>query len=190
MKYIFSLMIFFAICVVYKFVSNFVLFKKANKLLNLYLGYISDDNPPLDLVQIKTEMKYVVEKSDITNRHIPISYAIGNQQICNYSVDIIDAFPRKDRNFVVNTVFILEEAIGCFKFRMKQAINPFYWFELIIFAPKHLIKYIGVKDFNSYSIKVLNLILTFAWWLICGLITYFKSDIFNAVKLFMQKLCQ
>lgn len=187
MRYIFCLLIIFIFCVVYKLVSNFILSKKANKILDLYLRYILDDNASIDLIQIKTEMKYVVEKANITNRLVPISRDIGNGQICNYSVDVIEAFPNKDRCFVSNTTFMLEEAIGCFKFRMKQAINPFYWFELVIFAPKHLMKYIGIKDFDSASIKILNLISTFAWWLICGLIAYFKSDILNMIKFFVQK---
>lgn len=187
MRCIFYLMIIFIFCVVYKLISNFILFKKTNKILDLYLCYIHNDDAPLDFVQIKTELKYVVEKSNITNRLIPISRAIGNGQICNYSVDLIEAFPNKDRCFVVNTTFMLEEAIGCFKFRMKQAVNPFYWFELVIFAPKNLMKYLGIKDFNSVSIKILNLIFTFIWWMFCVLVTYFKSDILNTIKLFIQK---
>lgn len=184
MRYILSLLI---ICVAYKLVSNFMLFKKANKILNSYLHYIFNDDVPLDFVQTKTELKYVVEKSNITNRLVPISRAIGNGQICNYSVDLIEAFPNKDRCFVSNTTFMLEEAIGCFKFRMKQAINPFYWLELVIFAPKHFMKYIGLKDFNSSAIKILNLIFTFTWWLVCGMVAYFKSDILNTINLFVQK---
>lgn len=68
------------------------------------------------------------------------------------------------------------EAEGVYRQRMFDSLNPVYWIELIIYAPKKLLTYLGFDE-TKILFKTCNILLTFIWWSIMSIIIFFRPQL-------------
>lgn len=170
-----------------KFAYNGINYLRTKELFEIYKHWIFNDNYNSKCLQSKQEVLSLFKKANVKDHVLMISQSIQNDRVCDTPVSVFEAFPLKNESVIVNTIGIFEETIGCFKFRMFQAINPIYWVEVIVFFPKYLLNYFNI-DINNAVSKILNLVLTAIWWLLCLILTCFKSEIINSLQTFIQKL--
>lgn len=69
-----------------------------------------------------------------------------------------------------------EMALGVYSTRIKEALSPFYWIELVVFAPKNIIEYIGLNT-DKTAAKILNVVLSALWWGVGLIWTCFHDQI-------------
>lgn len=81
---------------------------------------------------------------------------------------------REDVVPMVSRLFDL--ASGVFRMRIKEAFSPLYWIDCVVFAPKHLITYLGI-DTNKSAAKALNAILTVLWWCGSAVVVFYRGEI-------------
>ena len=99
--------------------------------------------------------------------------------VSNGHTSIYTAFPSKDIRFIVPTQKAFKNAIGVFKGRIFESINPKYWIDCVLFLPKNLLMYLNVSA-ESIFIKIFQLI----YWLFGIILTLFSNDIANLIKSF------
>lgn len=72
---------------------------------------------------------------------------------------------------IVNGDF--REAIGVYKQRVFESFSPIWWFEMIIYLPKRILIYLGIKE-SSSIIKLFQIV----WWII-GAVSTLIGIFFN-----------
>ena len=74
----------------------------------------------------------------------------------------------------------LLEAKGNYWSKFINSFNPFYWLRIIIFIPKYLFSYLGIKE-KSFLIKIFQLI----YWLIAVICTFVITIFPEEIKSFI-----
>lgn len=68
------------------------------------------------------------------------------------------------------------EAEGVYRQRIFDSFSPVYWIELIIYAPKKLLTYLGFDE-TKILFKACNILLTFIWWSVVSIIVFFRPQL-------------
>lgn len=80
---------------------------------------------------------------------------MGYGQVANMTARVFDQYPSRIQILASETNAAFEEAIGTFKGRAIDAINPLYWLSLIVYLPTRLCIALGAKQ-NSPFPKILQ----------------------------------
>ena len=124
---------------------------RCKKLFNLYNQYLI--NPEWSFVQHKHEVIRIFQNANIDDSYIPFVKPAGFGMISHGKAQLFHNIDLRNEDVVSLMTKKFNEAIGVYKSRMKDAINPFSWLEFIIFLPKHMLSYLGVKP-ESLFIKI------------------------------------
>jgi hypothetical protein len=65
------------------------------------------------------------------------------------------------------------EAIGVYKKRVNNSINPLYWLEVIFFFPEKIINYFGLNN-GSQTIIIVSKTFNAIYWTVGIVITLIK----------------
>lgn len=168
-----KLIIIFLIIFVYKLIRNSSYFFKTKRFSKIYKEYILEDND--EIYSHRSEIIGLFKKADVSDGAIPTVKPMGYGQLASYNVSIFNNFPSTMSNQVGHTMRMFDEAIGVYKLRLKQSFSPLYWFEQLVFLPKNLLIYMDF-DLDKASFKIINVLLTFIWWIIVFLFTLFRND--------------
>lgn len=79
------------------------------------------------------------------------------------------------------TVSMFHQAIGTFKARAKESLNPISWIEFIITLPKAVLTYLGVKP-EHVAIKILQLIYWMAGLTTTAVYGFFKPNLVTLIR--------
>ena len=160
--------------ILYSVSINWFHLRETNQLYSAYLEYIEKRNP--EFVENKHRILELFNKAGIQDKILPTSTFVG-MGIKNYKYSVHDNLEMvsEDTKRVVNYSF--REAIGVFRSRIKNAINPLYWIEFIFFLPKVVLNYLGVSA-ESIIVKFAQII----YWLAGVLFAVFKSYIIDYLR--------
>ena len=160
--------------ILYSVSINWFHLRETNQLYSAYLEYIEKRNP--EFVENKHRILELFNKAGIQDKILPTSTFVG-MGIKNYNYSVHDNLEMvsEDTKRVVNYSFL--EAIGVFRSRIKNAINPLYWIEFIFFLPKVVLNYLGVSA-ESIIVKFAQII----YWLAGVLFAVFKSYIIDYLR--------
>ena len=76
---------------------------------------------------------------------------------------------------------IVRMAIGEYKHRAMESLNPFYWIRLILFLPQNIIAYFGC-GYNTFLAKILN----FIYWIIGIAVALYPNEIRHYLEAFFK----
>lgn len=77
---------------------------------------------------------------------------IENRNVCD---DLFDKAGLDRKNAISNDRF--SEAIGVYKHRMIESVNPLVWIRVIIFLPRYAMNYIGIEP-GKKSSRIIHVI--------------------------------
>ena len=100
--------------------------------------------------------------------------------IATYNASVMTNYPSIIVPLVKGMMELFDDGIGEYRKRYMEALSPLYWIDLIVFFPKYLLEYIKI-DKEKYSFKILNIVLTFLYWLFMLLMTLTKDKIVDFV---------
>lgn len=146
-----------------KLVINVYKLIRAQKILNLYIEWMVVENTSFNIYHYKSELLDLV--SVIPNKMLPFVQAVGYGQIAKGQTNVMDQFPSLRTDFALAITQTIEEAIGYYKYQIRQCFNPIYWILLIIWLPKNFTLFIGLND-ELKTVKVVNFLLQLLYWLI------------------------
>lgn len=176
----------FILVIIVHAIYNLINFFRFNYVEQLLIGNYTDDSELR--IKAKTHVNTIlnyIKYSGISDKKIPISQALGYGQIATTCISIFDNILNNRSDIATHVTDLLLEAKGNYWSRFINSFNPFYWIRIILYIPKHLLSYLGVKA-DSIIIKVFQLI----YWLI-GVICTFAFTIFpDEIKAFIMSLFQ
>lgn len=167
------LIVFFCIFA-YKIASNLIAGLRTSYCMKVYTDWIQEkasDFPRYAMSTIK-----LLKRAGIADTKIPVSRLLETNQIMNATASIFDNITVRDVEIIPRIIDKFEMAIGVYKSRIIETFNPIYWIDLIVFAPKNILEYLGF-DLDNHSAKVCNILLTVIWWGVCVVFTAFHEQI-------------
>lgn len=175
MKYFIYLFIFIFI---YKALRNTCHYFRIKKLYSYFKTITSEKVEDINekVFETKAEVIELFKKAGIHDTLVPTIKLLGYGQGVHYNASAFDTYPCNREDFLHVYLSIFDESIGTFKRRILEVFSPFYWIDLILFAPKNLLNYIGASP-ESRSTKILNILLTFIYWIFGIFIAIFKEKI-------------
>ena len=90
--------------------------------------------------------------------------------------------PVRREDIVRITLGMFHRAIGVYRSRMIETINPLYWIETIIFLPRQILNYLGVTP-ESVIIKIAQLI----YWLAAFVFGIYRFEVEEFVRGLLSK---
>lgn len=162
----------------YKLLKNIYCCKRLQKLYSYFKTITSEKSEDINnkAFETKAEVIELFKKANIKDYSIPTMKLLGYGQAAHYNASAFANYPNINKDFFIAYVSMFDEAIGTYKRRAWEVLNPFYWIDLIIFAPKNILNYIGVSS-ESRSTKILNVILISVYWFFGIFIAIFKEKI-------------
>lgn len=162
----------------YKFLKNTYYYFRIKKLFSYFVTIASEKAEDINnkAFETKSEVIELFKKAGIEDKIVPVARSLGYNHAVRYNSSAFDSYPNNREDFFYVYVRMFDEAKGTFKYRAKEVLNPFYWTELILFAPKNLLNYIGATP-EARSGKILNVILTSIYWFFGIFIAIFKDKI-------------
>lgn len=146
-------------------------YNQAKKLKESYeKWYINSSNDRPNNAIFKELYKIVYNKEIY-----PLSYKKGNRAILQIStVDAVASFPTRDIQVAPTIFALLDNIYDHFYIEFEKRKTIKYFIDLCIFAPRNLLKWLGIPVTNILS-KILSLI----FWIISPAITIFREQLIN-----------
>lgn len=166
--------IIFLAIVAFKATSNFIKYKRCQKLSKMHLEWLADKSDKF--TQYKGEILSLFKGAGISDSMVPVTQPTGYGQIASFNASLYLNFPSKVAAFAAGIADKFDQAVGIYRQRYLESFNPLYWIETILFLPKHLLQYIGISS-DRIAFKLCNILCTFVWWLIGALFIFFGPQL-------------
>lgn len=175
----------FLFCFFYKVLTNYFNLKRIRELYGYFKTLPSEKSEDIDnrAFETKAEVIELFKRAGIRDRAIPEIELLGYGKAVPYNASAFNSYPNVRKKFFIVYTLMFDESIGTFKRRIKESINPLYWIDLIIFAPKKILDYLEL-DPKSRSTKILNLVLTFVYWLLGFIFAIFKESFITFIEIY------
>lgn len=167
---------------IFKLISNAWYYFSIKELSKIYYDYLKNHNN-MEIFKKTSEVIDLFKKAKIKDIYILTTTDRGF-----ISLSFFNSFPShfKEQASAAQKYFYIAE--GTFFKNIKNCVNPIYWIDLIIFAPKYIFEYLGITS-NNFFIKFLKLLFTIIFWIISVLIIPVFQDeiklmIINLLKIF------
>lgn len=171
----FKLLILFISIFFYKFFINLGRLIRIKMLYKYYFSLCTPNTNP-KVWETKREVITLFKKAGIKDGSIPVLQRMGFGQLAQYKASLFNAYPTNRMDFTPHYFSMFDEARGVFKYRILECFNPFYWFNCILFAPKHLLEYLGL-NIDSTSTRCLNFLLTVIYWIVGVLSSLYSQQL-------------
>lgn len=176
MKYIIVILI----VLVIKFILNLIHFLQCKYYLNLYTNWCKNDG--WKMFELKQKIILLLKNANVTDAVVPNVEAVGYGLVSTCNISVFDNFPHNRRDMFEIMKNKFHEAIGVYRSRMIDTINPIFWVQYIIYLPKNILIYLGLKNKNIF-IKIVQIL----WWIV-GLIftiflTVYQTELTSFIKL-------
>ncbi|MFC1613513.1 hypothetical protein ACFL23_04235 [Patescibacteria group bacterium] len=175
----------FVTLVVLKVLYNLYYFLLSKKFFTKYKSYLKDFKDWY-ITENKQKIVKVMQKAGIKDSLRPHIELTGYGYVGTGNVSIFTNLDARRKDIVDLVYSHLRETKAIFKSRIIDSINPFYWIDFVIFLPKRILEYIGVKG-SSVILKILQLI----WWFLVFMSTiigiFFNKEFMDWLKLFYEK---
>ena len=164
-----------------KIIINLMKLLQCKFYMHQYFKWVNGELKGWSLTEAKQNIISLIEGASVKDCFVSYVEPAGYGIVNTANVSVLRNFPHARRDMVEITVTKFHEAIGVYKRRIFETINPLYWFELLIFLPKKVSSYFGVK-----TDKVLVKFFQAAYWLITITIGFiyalYKTEIDVLVK--------
>ncbi len=189
MTFVSRIVFIFLFCVLFKIQYNYRRYKLTLKIKDKYLKWLDNEKSVSDMNTYKSIILKLFKDAKINDVHLPTTTMIGRDKAASYQFSIYQNLLYRTGQVVANVCDMFDEAIGYYRSAYKESFNPLYWIEVIILLPKHIMEYFGM-NMEKLNTKIVHVIFTGIWWLICIFFTCFKSEIFQLIQSLLQKLAQ
>jgi len=151
--------IFFGIVII-KLIINVYRLIRIRILFNRYLAWLTQDRKATIVIN-KSEVIDLWKHANISDSYIPRVDSLGLGQLASYKQYLFHSFPSNLEGMFTITQKAFFEAIGVYKKRAIDSVNPIEWIILIVYLPQRLLASIGIT-----KQKALINILQGLYWLI------------------------
>lgn len=177
MKYLYIFLSIVALHALY----NVINYLRYPMIQNLFLkNFSSDTSEKMNAMSHKTQIINYIKNAGVKDKYIPVAQPVGYGHIATSSVSVLENLSINRQDIVSVAMDCLLEAKGNYWSRFINSFNPFYWLRIVIFIPKYLFSYLGLKE-ESVFIKIFQLI----YWLIAVFCTFLITVFPEEIKVFI-----
>jgi len=150
-----------------------------------YTTWVTSDEKSYTFVQKKSEVLSLWKTAGVHDYTVPFIEPAGFGHLIQGKLTCFGQFPSSNTRLIETTMRSFHEAIGEYKRRCKNAINPIDWILVIVDFPKR-----ALDALNIHPNKGLTNFLRFIWWLFGSLFTIFFAFYPNELKLIFERFIQ
>lgn len=180
-----NLLYIFLVVLFLKVTVNASKYIQCKRYLEKYLDWI--EKPDWNLIEHKSKVINLFQGAGVPDSFAGVVEPMGFGQIRTANVSVMANFPNQREDFFFSTRAMFHQAIGVYRSRMIEAINPLYWIEFIINLPRQVLGYLGVAP-ESLVTKISQLI----YWVIAAIFTFtfalYRSNIEQLVRDWLSKI--
>jgi hypothetical protein len=174
MKYLY----FFLAVILVKFFLNLCKYLSACKLRDKYIDSRFNQKSFSEYIPAS---KKLFEDVGLRHASIPFVQALGLGKISSGHANVPDNLNNSSIALVEASVDLFDQTVGTYRMRMFEAFSPRYWIELVIFLPKHFVKYWGGAPDGIFA-KLLQVI----YWFATPILIAFRSYVYEFILTLLQ----
>lgn len=177
MKYLYIFLFIIALHALYNLI-NYLRYPVIEKIF--FKNFSSDTSEKMNAMSHKNQIINYIKYAGVKDKYIPIVQPVGYGKLASSTVSVLTNISINRQDIASNAMDCLLEAKGNYWSRFINSFNPFYWLRLIIFIPKYIFSYLGLKE-ESALIKIFQLI----YWLLAVIFTSLLSVFPEEIKNFI-----
>lgn len=166
-----------------RIVINVYYFYSCKKLQKKYKSYISGEIPASKINELQPRIQEVFKKASVNESILPMIIPAGYGQVFTTNIPVQHNMQNMRVDVIGNIEKMFSEAIGVFRNRIVESINPIYWIEVIIFLPSRIFNYLGAKE-KSVAKKIAQIV----YWFISSCIALALSLYPEEIRKFLVSL--
>ena len=110
------------------------------------------------------------EQAGLKDRLVPVVESVGHTHFRTLNASVFANLIDERDDFKMEILLMFKQAQGVYKSRLIEALNPLYWVFVIVYAPKHIISYLGLPTDNVFT-RITQLIfwlfsISFSLWVL------------------------
>jgi hypothetical protein len=169
------------VAIIIKILLNLWKYIRCRDYLNKYFKYLK--KPKYDFIENKLLIVELLRSAGVNDSSFPNAEALGMGQVVTYSASVLDNLSSRETRIVETVIDMFHQAIGVYRSRIIESVNPLYWIEFAINLPKNIFRYLGISPENTI-VKLFQLI----YWII-GIVLAFIVAVFpSEINLFIKSL--
>ena len=165
--------------VILKIILNVYYLVRVKRYYSLYNEYVKD--PKWEFYQYKPSIIKLIKMAGVKDSFTPLVKPAGFGKLISANLSTFDNITLTDRGVPQAITGMFNEAIGVYKSRIIDAVNPLFWVELVIFLPKKIAKYLDVNP-EKFLVKIFQILWWFINLLIVIIIAIYQNDINQYIK--------
>lgn len=159
------LVILFA-CAAYRLVINSIRLLKIQRLLKDYNKYLDDQT--YNMVQKQDEVVELFKLAGIKDSVVPTLRPLGMGHGVQANISVFQNLTNVTTEIPGVVLKSFHRAIGIYKRRINESMNPLYWTEWLINLPKHVLVHFELPEEDTKA-KIVQLV----YWVVGGSVTFF-----------------
>jgi len=165
-KEVFLLFIVFLFCAIYKIIDSFFALYRCEKFKKQYIEYVEisyqveknkDDKNMSDkenslweiIEENKVEIIKLFNKAGFENYEVPVTVPTGFNHVTHRNVDLYENMTKLISIGELSIPVLIRQtfinAIGVYKYRIRESLNPLYWIDVILFLPQKTLTYLKLN---------------------------------------------
>ncbi len=143
-------------------------------------NFSSDSSEKMDAMSRKNQIIRYIKYAGVEDRYIPVVQPVGYGQLASSTISVLNNLSNNRQDIASSVMNCLLEAKGNYWSKFINSFNPFYWLRIIIFIPKYIFSYLGIKE-ESIVLKIFQLI----YWLLAVIFTFLITVFPDEIKNFI-----
>jgi len=147
--------------------------KALKKHKEQYFNYLNREENTF--LRSKPIVKNLFEEAGLKNFSVPEYEQVHLTQVLRHSLSGFENMQSARQDIVGVIKIKFEEAIGIFEHKMKQSIDPFFWFQFIIKLPTYIFEFVNVpisKGFMNFMQMIYWVVMIFFTLHTAGIIQF------------------
>jgi len=172
----------FGFLFLFKLINNLIEYIRCKHYLNKYYDFMSKEIT-WEFEELVPQIKELFKNAGIQDASFPHAQLAGCNQVFTGAASVLSniTHPRIEIRFSVIQMF--HRAIGVYRSRILDTINPLYWIRLIVYLPKRLLSYVGVSP-DRILVKVSQVV----YWGLTFIYVIFETEINQFLKDFIRSV--
>ena len=175
-----NLLVFFLVILALRFLINLSKYLQCKRYFEDYKRYIEGGG--WKIVEHSLQIVKLFEDAGVEDATVTHVEEIGYGNLQSSRPSVFRNISIKRQDIASHVVTMFHQAIGVYRSRMIETINPLFWIETIIFLPRQFMKYLGVSS-ESLATKILQAI----YWTFGVLFGLYKVEFETLLKDWISK---
>ena len=153
-----------------------------------FAAYVAGDQSLYAALKLsKHRTVALIQAAGVRDPHVPKVHPLGFGQVASSSVSAFLNYPSAFSDLRIAMLAAFDEALGVYRGRMFDAINPLYWVKLLVYWPTRALSAVGV-DRDAVAAKLLQGLYWLALAVIGALLSLHQPEVARWLRLIADKL--